>query len=119
MSDFSSSDPRDPNHFPPDRSPHTEDDTWVSDEEIKALAEERVIMGTDLEQQAEEILKQNLPAIVQSVVKLARSAQSETVRLNAGKYVIDRNLGRISDPEPEGEDALKQFLGDVVSEVQS
>lgn len=112
MNEFTSPDPRDP-------SQAGDDATWVSDEEIKALADEREIFGTDLEQQAEEILKQNLPAIVQSVVKLARSAQSETVRLNAGKYVIDRNLGRISDPDPEGEDVLKEFLGDVVSEVQS
>jgi hypothetical protein len=108
--EFESSDPRDPsvNPFP------DEDAAWVTEEEIKALAEEREILGGDETAQAERILKENLPQITQSLVKLARSAQSESVRLNAAKYIVDRNLGRIAEPEPVIEDPLRTFMGEVV-----
>lgn len=110
--EFASSDPRDPSTTNPGH-----EDPWVTEEEVSALAEERDVMGSDLEAQAEKILQDNLPAIVLSVVKLARSAESETVRLNAGKYVIDRNLGRVTDPDKDSSNPLEAFLGEVVSEV--
>lgn len=117
MDSFHSDDPRDPSREP--STTDAEEDTWVSEGDIQALATERDVFGEDVEMQAERILKENLPAVVHGVVKLARSAQSETVRLNAQKYIIDRNLGKISDPEPDEGDLLRDFLGGVVTEVHS
>jgi len=114
--EYTNPDPRDPSR---DSDPlgafgGGDDDAWVTEDEIKALNAERDVMGTTLEQQAESILKENLPHVVHSVVKLARSASSETVRLNAAKYIIDRNLGKISEPAPDTHDPLHEFMKGVV-----
>lgn len=98
---FDSEDPRD--------SSRTGDDAnspWVTEEDIKALEMERDVLGDDYEQQSLRILKENLPVVVNSIVKLARTASSETVRLNAAKYVVDRNLGKITEPDMTEEDIL-------------
>ena len=119
--EYNNPDPRDPAHnssrdsnSDPSFEPFPDEDAWVTDEEIQALNAERDVMGTTIEMQAESILKENLPQIVQSVVKLARSAQSETVRLGAAKYIIDRNLGRISEPTSDEGDKLHDFMKDIV-----
>ena len=105
---FDSDDPRDP-------SQSSHETPWVTDEDIKALELERDVLGDDYVQQSERILLENLPVVVNSVVKLARTASSETVRLNAAKYVIDRNLGKITEPDTAEEDILmKVFEGVTV-----
>ena len=108
---FDSDDPRDPNRSTDGKESH--DSPWVTEEDIKALELERDVLGDDFEQQALRILKENLPVVVNSIVKLSRTASSETVRLNAAKYVIDRNLGKITDPETGEEDALLEVLKGV------
>lgn len=105
---FDNEDPRDPSFT--GNNPKGE---WITEEDVKALEMERDVLGDDEEQQAHRILKENLPAVVHSIVKLARSAQSETVRLSASKYVVDRNLGRITDPDTGDDDALRKVLEDV------
>ncbi len=103
-SQFESDDPRDS---------HEGDRDWVSEDDIKALATERDIFGEDEETQALRILKENLPTVVHAITKLARTASSETVRLNAQKYVIDRNLGKITEPDVAEDDVLKKIYEDV------
>lgn len=116
---FSEDDPRDPSYFNPfdaDESNSSIDnpEEWVTDDDVQALTAERDIMGYDEYQQAENILKENLPAITHAVVKLARSASSETVRLNAAKYIIDRNLGKVTEPESKESNPTQEFLEGVV-----
>lgn len=107
MANYSSEDPRDTSH-------DHNDDSWVSEDDIKALADEREVFGEiDEVGQTQRILKENLPAVTLSVIKLARTAASETVRLNAAKYVIDRNLGKITDPDPTEDDPLRELYEDV------
>lgn len=103
-------------NLPPDSSDEVDADadTWVTEEEVDALASERDIMGTDHVAQAEAILKENLPSAVHSVAKLARLASNETVRLNAAKYIIDRNLGKVVEPQVEIDDPTKRLLEGVV-----
>lgn len=107
----------DPERFTPGEPTPFDDpldaDTWVTEEEVASLATERDIMGTDHVQQAENILKENLPAAIHSVAKLARLATNESVRLNAAKYIIDRNLGKITEPVPEIDDPIKRLLEGV------
>jgi len=106
---FDSDDPRDSNR----RSDNPNEDAWITEEDVKALEMERDILGDDEETQAIRILKENLPTVVHAVVKLARTAQSETVRLNAAKYVIDRNLGKITEPDFGEDDILREVLEGV------
>ncbi len=104
-SEFESEDPRDPGYRP--------DDDWITEDDVKALETERDVFGEDEETQALRILKENLPTVVHAITKLARTASSETVRLNAQKYVIDRNLGKITEPDVETDDILKKIYEDV------
>lgn len=112
MEDFNSPDPRDPRHSFSD--PEASSEAWITDEEIQALADEREVFGHDEVEQAEKILRENLPAVTHAVVKLARKASSETVRLRAAQYVIDRNLGRITEPTAEESTATEDLLRDVI-----
>ncbi len=109
---FDSDDPRDPSRRH-SGSDHSNEDAWITEEDVKALEMERDILGDDEETQAIRILKENLPTVVHAVVKLARTAQSETVRLNAAKYVIDRNLGKITEPDLGEDDILREVLEGV------
>lgn len=115
--DYTNPDPRDPSRSH-ERANFLNDDsseeTWVTDEEVEALAMERDIMGDSIEMQAERILRDNLPAVVHGIVKLARSANSETVKLNAQKYIIDRNLGKIVEPATVEGDPLMDMMQSVV-----
>ncbi len=108
---FDSDDPRDSS-----RTGDSHESPWVTEEDVKALELERDILGDDEEQQALRILKENLPVVVNSIVKLSRTATSETVRLNAAKYVIDRNLGKITEPDVAGDDELMKLLEDVTTQ---
>lgn len=107
---FSSDDPRDPSQS----NFEGEEDSFVTDEEIQALNAERDVFGIDEEMQAEKILKEHLVPAIHSIGKLSRTASSETVRLNAAKYIIDRNLGKITEPTTEEEDNIRKILDDVV-----
>jgi hypothetical protein len=109
---FAQDDPRDP-------STEVEGDAWVTEDDVKALAVERDVFGEDELLQAERVLKENLPGAVHSVAKLARTAASETVRLNASKYLIDRNLGKITEIQPDEDDALKRLYEDVKVTTQA
>lgn len=83
---------------------------WVTEDELAALAEERETLAMTPEEQAEKILEENLIPSIHSLGKMARSAQSETVRMNAAKYIIDRNLGKITDAKPKEVTPLEDFL---------
>ncbi len=104
-SQFDNDDPRDPSY--------KADGEWITEADIKALETERDVFGEDEETQALRILKENLPTVVHAITKLARTASSETVRLNAAKYVIDRNLGKITEPDITEDDILKKIYEDV------
>ena len=107
---FDSDDPRDSS-----RTGDSHESPWVTEEDIKALELERDVLGDDEEQQALRILKENLPVVVNSIVKLSRTASSETVRLNAAKYVVDRNLGKITEHDVDADDVLAELLKDVTA----
>lgn len=116
--EFADDDPRDPSYTPSvGADGDNPDKLWVTEDDIKALATERDVFGEDEVLQAERILKENLPNAVHSLAKLARVASSETVRMNAAKYIVDRNLGKITEPQTDEDDALKEMLEGVT--VQS
>lgn len=91
---------------------------WITEDELAALAEEREALQMTAEQQAESILEENLIPAIHSLGKMARSAQSETVRMNAAKYIVDRNLGKIADAKPKDATPLEKLLEDLNDEEE-
>ena len=86
------------------------------DEALAGLAQERQVMDLDEVEQAEKMFKENLPLAVLAVTTLARTAVNERIRLDASKYVVERNLGGLKDVDPtRGKgDPLLDLLGEVV-----
>lgn len=75
---------------------YIDDETWVPEEALQNLTLERQFRPSETpEEMAERILKENLPIAAQSVVQLAVHSKSERIRLDAARYVIERNLGRV------------------------
>lgn len=66
---------------------------------------------------AEKILLDNARDIAKELVDLALNASSEKVRLEAGKYVIDRIAGRIPLSSQLDHPEVKQPWEDVLGTV--
>lgn len=70
-------------------------DGFITDEE-RALLEQASAQLTH-EQTAQQAFRQNAKAVAEEICTLALSAPNDRVRLDAGRYVIDRVLGRVGD----------------------
>jgi hypothetical protein len=53
-----------------------------------------------------------------SLIHLATHGTNENTRLNAGKYVVDRVLGRIGDEVTGSASPLEKLLGDFHKELE-
>lgn len=76
-------------------------DWSFSDEELAALTVPTSPPGA-YEAQALEIFRRNAVAIAGQIVDIALNAENDKVRLDAGKYVVDRVLGRIGEATNPG-----------------
>lgn len=99
-----------------------DDDSWDPDAAAASLSMESTVhAGETPEDLAERLLREGLPSAVMSVTHLAVHSTNERTRLAAAQYVIDRNLGRVTEV-PIGikgaEDPLKKLLGSFVREVE-
>jgi hypothetical protein len=71
---------------------------------------------------AMHIFKESLPGAAASIAYLAMYDNNPRIRLEAAKYVVDRNLGRISDAaallggkeKPEWEKLVSNSIGAYV-----
>lgn len=90
-------------------------DGWVPDAALENLVAERTLHpGETNPKTTKRILDENAPLVVQSIVNLALRSKSERTRLDAGKYVLDRVLGRVGDGQiDEDDDPLRNFFQDV------
>lgn len=92
------------------------DDDLVTEDQVKALAEERDITGDDEQAQAERLFKEHLPSAVLTIISLARNAASERVRMSAAQYIVERNLGKITDRTiAEEQDELRQLVQELTA----
>lgn len=107
---------------PNDKLPRGFPEGWDPTDAIERLRDESLIMdGGDHKATATRVFLEAAPIAALSIVNLAQHASSETVRLNAARYVADRTLGSptqaIKD-ESNVEDAYDVFLRKIVEAVE-
>lgn len=92
------------------------EDSWVPDVALESLIAERTIMypGETNVTSAKRIIDHNLPLVTHMMVHLAVHSKSERTRLESGKYLIDRALGRVG---AELADADAGPIADFISQV--
>lgn len=93
-------------------------DGWVPDSALENLVAERSVHpGETNVKTTKRLIEENAPLVVQSIIRLAMCSKSERTRLDAGKYVLDRALGRIEPARyDEEDDILKRFFDGVTVE---
>jgi len=68
---------------------------WIPEEALEGITMERSVRPSETEQtMAERVFLENLPVAALSIVNLAIHSPSEKIRLDAAKYVVERNLGK-------------------------
>jgi len=96
-------------------------DGFIPEHALDALVDERSLHPEETnEQTARRLLKENAPIVAQSLLRLAIYSKSERTRLDAGKYVMDRVLGKIGDDLNTGSDSpIDGFLNEVTEFVKA
>ena len=80
-----------------------EGDDWVSQADLESLRMDRqylVGLNGSGPTQATAILNEASPAAAMQVVKLALHGESETIRLRASTYILDRTMGESGSGDP-------------------
>jgi hypothetical protein len=92
---------------------------WDADEAIEALAMERSVDPSLTEVDlARKILLENLPAAVQGLVHIAIHGGNESLRLNAQKYIIERNMGKVGDDNIKPVETWEEFVNLTITSVE-
>jgi hypothetical protein len=97
-----------------------DDRSWVSDDELEALALERSVHSAETNMQlANRIFDEFSPHAAKAIISLARSAGSERIRLDAAKYVVDRVCGRIGEAKVSDakDDPVANLYADITREA--
>lgn len=69
---------------------------WVPDDALNALTAEREFRPAESPAElAKRLFEEGLPMAVLSINHLSQHGRSERIRLEASKYVVERNLGPI------------------------
>lgn len=95
----------------------------VTDEDLVSLKAEVDTFGEEESALAERLLRENLPMAAMSIVKIAQKGSTDRVRLDAAKYIVERNLGRLQDINPNAKrlpiDAFLEEMHDEWLEERS
>jgi hypothetical protein len=88
---------------------------WDPDARLEDLAKELAVSDGDQEQAALRVFQENLALAAQAITHIALYGGAERVRLEAAKYVVERNLGRLQDVDPQSAtDPWDALLKEVV-----
>jgi hypothetical protein len=87
---------------------------------LASLTDERSITGEDEVQQTARIFREALPQATQAIVHTALYSDNDKLRLEAARYVVERNLGGLAhvNPATGTDNPWEALLGDVVSEME-
>ena len=81
---------------------------------LKALADEREILGESENQQAVRLFREHLISSTLSICNMAQHAVDERLRLKAATYVVERNLGRLGEAPPvSNKDPFEELLDEI------
>jgi len=81
-----------------------------TDAELEEIVEGVLLTGTE-EEQAKQIFKSGLVPAVRTIVSLSTLGNSERIRLEAAKIVVDRNLGKETLGGDLWDNLLREFSG--------
>jgi hypothetical protein len=99
-----------------------QDDTWVPEDALEALSMEKQLRPAESnEELAERIFDENLPVAAQAICWLARNSGNAVVRERAARYVVERKMGKVTDPSQikrGAGDPLLDFVKNVSSDKE-
>lgn len=90
---------------------------WNPEKVKQAIDMEMHVNGKKPEEVATKKLREALPAAVEALVQVALYSDNETLRCKAAQYIIDRNMGRVTDVPMgyKGSDPLTNLVEEIVS----
>lgn len=103
----------------PDPVPQPAD--WSPIDALKRLTMERAMDSTGTPQQtAKRLLEENLPLSVMSICHIAVYGESEVMRYNAAKFVVERTMGPAErQATTDGRHAWDNIYDQVVTEAET
>jgi hypothetical protein len=94
------------------------DPNWNALSQLKQLEEDPSMDGHEgnVLEAATRVFQDHLVLATQSICHMALYGENERLRLDAAKYVVDRNLGRIGEANPltRGKDPLEELLAGII-----
>ena len=66
-------------------------------EKLNALGQERELMGENERQQSERLFREHLVPATYSLCQMAVYGENERLRMEAARYVVERNIGRVEN----------------------
>jgi hypothetical protein len=94
---------------------------WDPENKLTALADEINLSDGNETEAAKRIFKESAVLAAQAICHIAVYDDNSRVRLDAAKYVVERNLGKLGDPTGgnESEDIFDVLLKDIVKEARA
>jgi hypothetical protein len=89
---------------------------WNADEALKSLAQESQLLDADDKNAtAKRLFREAGPTAAAAIVHIAQYGDNERLRLDAARYITERNLGKVGG-EDAGGDPLEELLASVVKD---
>lgn len=90
---------------------------WKQAEAQQVIELEQSVNPHETEEElAKRLLKEALPRAAMSIAHLSAHSNNERIRLDAAKYIVERNMGKLGEYGNTEGDPWSEFLGDVVRE---
>src|SRR5882757_1757501 len=92
---------------------------WIPDEALESMVMERSLHeGENNVKTSRRLVDENLPIVAQSMIHLAIHSSSERIRFDAGRYLMDRAMGRVGEESVTPESTpISEFLESVLQDV--
>lgn len=93
------------------------DHEWNPEDVLSGMLDERTTIHPDesYADTAKRMFEENVIGATASLVHLALNSQNEKIRLDASKYIIERNLGSVNNPVSSGKgDPWDALLENVI-----
>ena len=94
---------------------------WIADDALECMITEKSFHpGETNPKTAKRLMDENAPVVAMSLIHLAIHSKSERTRLDAGRYIMDRILGRVGEELLPTEDSpIDQFVHSVMNDIDA